>query len=165
MLRHLRLLPAAALLAGCSLLDVAPPTNSSTGIPYDLNKQMKATIDGIAWEAQIVSITQNENTIRFTGVLNVGQPSERSVILQFRKGIDGVQTFGDGGGTYAQVGVGNSNLQTWATRANGPTGSMSISLTGLNHYVGTFSFEAAGNYSNMVPETRSVTNGTFDVKF
>ena len=163
-MRRFALLLAASALCGCSsLLDVAPP--SSTTGPNDPSKQMSASIDGVFWFAQVVSVSQSASTIKFTGVLNLGQASERSIILQFQTGATGTQTFGNEGGVYAQVGVGNSNLNTWATKAAGPTGTVTLTTATINHFVGTFSFDAQSNFIDTNPFVRKVTAGVFDITF
>jgi hypothetical protein len=164
-MRRFPLAILAVALAGCSLLDVAPPTVSSTANPADLAKQMSATIDGVAWFAQFVAIQQADSTIQFTGVLNPGQSSERTIVLQFRKGRTGTQSFGNDGGTYARVAVGNSTIQSWITRAGGPTGEINVNVISTNHYTGTFSFDAAGSFADLTPAVRKVTSGIFDITF
>jgi hypothetical protein len=156
---------AGPSVSGCALLDVGDATITSTINQGDLAKQMSATIDGVTWFAQVVAIQQSDSTIQFTGVLNPGQTSERTITLQMQKGKTGTQTFGDASGAYAQVVVGNSTLQSWSTRAGGPTGTVTVNFLAANHYTGSFAFDAAANFSDLTPATRRVTGGVFDITF
>jgi hypothetical protein len=161
------LIPAFAALAasGCSL-NVPPPSQTSSENPIDLAKQMSASIDGVAWFAQVVVVERNSSTgnIRFTGVLNFGQVTERSIILQFKSGISGQQTL-SAGDAYAQVGVGNSTLQTWSTKSGGPVGTINVTIVSPTRLTGTFAFDASGNVNDLTPAVRRVTSGVFDVTF
>ena len=160
MQRILTILTAFAfivLLAGCSDDPASGNTNTSHGA-------MTAKVDGTAWDADNVTQATWENGVLGFGGAQINGGNNKQIIITGLVaepgnyaigGITGLQgNFSDGSGTSIRTFVATS-------------GTLVVEELSESGAKGTFSFQAkeqniGGSSGN---ETRSITDGTFDITF
>lgn len=148
----LLVLLAAAGTAACGG-GSSSPTQPAVG------GSMKATIDGQGWTATAVQAFHEGSLISVGGANAAGT----AIGLAFSDA--GPATYliqpTDAGAT-GSVTVGSTS---WIASAAGGTGTITVSALNSTHVAGTFSFVAPTFSSGVSPSSRTVTKGTFDVKF
>ena len=140
-----------ALTAGCN---GSSPTGP--GGPVG-TATFTATVDGVAWTADVVSAVRQSGAVVVTGA----DATPFSVQISFLEGSGSPIAISD---STPANGLVNDNLVFWATAAPGGTGSIEVTELTASGVKGTFSFTTGVNNAE-TPAVRVVTGGVFEVEF
>jgi hypothetical protein len=165
------------LLAGTmSLVALGACGGGDSGGPDGGSSGLTARVDGVRWEAEPISIAASAVAGVPGGLLVLGTETSggitRSVIVTLYN-VRGPGTYALGvgsevyGGT-GQVGEGTGNggdANSWITENTGDAGSVTITTLSGGRIKGTFAFVADTGHNNTTAETRTVTDGEFDLPF
>lgn len=138
------------LAAGCSSDDGNGLTTPGTG-----SGSMAARVDGATWTARSITASYLGGMLSLSG-------TDGTYTISLAATVQGpaVQDLTEGTG-FGAIAEGAS---TWYAVGEGGTGTMSISALTSSGATGTFSF-TAGPLPGGTGGTRSITSGTFDVRF
>lgn len=123
---------------------------------------MSATVAGSAWTAsEFVQASRSGNVLSISG-------SDGELQLQLtvpNVTITGVFNFGAGNPGVAQLIETASGSATWTSALVGGTGTLTLTTFTNERAAGTFNFSGIAADGTPAMGTRTVTNGTFDVRF
>lgn len=158
-MRHtsITVLSTALLIAACSSGGKSSPTSPNT--TTNTGRSMSASIDGTAWSTTIVGANPGAGYIIIAGASVGGQTT---VGLTIVTSGTGTQTIGPGSLTAGSVLIGS---QMWQANTSMGSGSVTLTTVTSNRVAGTFTFTAKGLGISVVPPTRVVTSGRFDVTY
>lgn len=138
---------------------VAPACSSSDDPagPDDAGGTISATVDGAAWSADALAMNNGflfgvEGTadgIRIALSVNLTEHTLPGTV-DLRSGSTGAQ-IGEGG-------------ETWYAVGSGGSGTLTVQTLTAERATGTFSFTGAG-VGGSATGTRTIVNGSFDVRF
>ena len=150
------LIALACIGVGCS----DDPASSGTNTP---NGSVSAKVNGSAWSASSVQATWQNNVLAIGGAQLNGSDNHQINItgLISKTGTYQLNPFAGLNASYTEAGAsgGSVNAKIFSV-TSGTLVVESLSTTGAS---GTFSFEAKDSQGGS--ETRSITDGKFNVKF
>jgi len=132
---------------------------SDNGAGPNGNGTVTAKIDGASWEA-----TAEVQATYISFVLSIGglDSQARQIVISIPN-VEVTGTFSFAG-AQAAVGVVTFGAQSWSTAIAGGGGTVTISTLSGSHAVGVFNFTAPASTGGATG-TKSVTSGTFDVRY
>jgi hypothetical protein len=153
---------AAVGLAACGGGDSGGPSGGGSGLT--------AKVDGVAWEAEPISIVAGAmaglpGALMILGTDNsTGESRSITITLQ---NISGTGTYAlgvgsdviGGSGLYGEAGEG------WITENTGAAGTVVLTTLSANRIAGTFEYVADPGNNNPVGGTHHITQGKFDLPF
>jgi len=148
----------------------APGTNTSlcSNVPGSpATGTLTARVDGIAWNAGSC-IAVNLSAPGVIGIGGLDSASNQIFGFATTRGV-GVTSIGPVSGTNALISIGGSAL--WQAVLSNGSGTVNITTlttnqaAGSNQAAGTFSFTLPPAANTTATGTKTVTNGSFDVRF
>lgn len=155
-MKSIRIPALAAILVLTTGCNGSSSTGPAGGGPGG-SSTFTATVDGVAWTADVVTAVRQSGVVVVTGA----DASVFSVQISF------LDTSGSPipiDGTTAANGVIQENSVFWSTALPGATGTIEVTELTSAGVQGTFSLTTGAN-SSATPAVRVITNGTFDVTF
>jgi len=146
----------------CLLVTALGCGGDNTGPNGQTNGDMSAKFDGSSWSSVATFATRNATN---AGTITaVSGADEHSIALAFAFVDTGVGTYTIDG-TSATNAVLTDGGKGWVASAVGGSGTVTVTTLDATHIVGTFAFSMTASPGTGATGTKSVTQGTFDVKF
>ena len=155
MMKFTRVLACAVLCVTVAACSDDDGTNNGGD---DEGNTMSATIDGIAWNANLAVQGTYQGGALVIGGTNTNQRGINIAIPQ----ISQTGTYDAGPGFNAVVTY-NIGQQAWVTSNVGGTGTVTVTQLSATHVKGTFSVTAVG--ASGAVGTKVITNGKFELDF
>jgi len=146
--RYAAFLLAFAIACGDSVTDPGAPESGT----------MTATIDGVSWSAIQVQ------GIRSGSVVSIAGSDALPLAVGFAVQNTGPGTYEIGPGQITSANVIESSTSTWTAGSAQGTGFVTLTTVTNNRAIGTFEF-VAELAQGTGAQTRTVTNGVFDVTY
>lgn len=123
-----------------------------------------ATIDGNPWNANLGKQSSFSNgTLEIGGIGDAG--GNRYLLELTVAGLTAPGTFPLGPQAGGSVGSVLTTTTLWTTTNPGGTGTVTVTLLTGTQILGTFSFTSISTEETGANATRTVTNGSFDIRF
>ena len=130
---------------------------------------MSATIDGTRWTAtsplgSASSFGGSQGVASISGLATGATPFTPGLFISISAPL-AVGTYTLNGSTFVSFSLMDGLALRWAAEPfrTGASGTLTLTAASATRLTGTFSFTAVATTSGLSPETRTVTNGTFDV--
>lgn len=148
---------ALGLAVACGSDSTGPDPDPT---PDPSNSSMSARIDGQPWTANV-----GIQAVRASGAIGLaGGNGDVIISLGFVGSGPGTFTIGGPSGANGTVSESNGTV-AWTTSAGGGSGSIVVTTLDDTRVAGTFSFVAPASAATSATGTRTVTEGTFNVRF
>ncbi|MDQ3697488.1 MAG: DUF6252 family protein [Gemmatimonadota bacterium] len=140
--------------------------NGPSGPPIG-SGQFTATIDGQAWESDLLSqaaVAGSPGTYTLTGGKVLSSTDFRGITLAlFNIGAAGTYPLGVGVFAFGGMGIVSEPGAAWSTPNSGAAGSITITTLTTTRIAGTFEFTTTTSLTPGATGTRTVTDGEFDL--
>ena len=146
----------------CLLVTALGCGGDNTGPNGQTDGDMTARIDGSSWSSVAAFVTRNATNAG--NIVAVSGADTHSIALAFAFVDAGVGTYTIDGTTPTNA-VLTDGGKGWVASAVGGSGTLTVTTLDATHIVGTFAFSMAPSDGTGATGTKSITQGTFDVKF
>jgi hypothetical protein len=147
----------------CLLVSALGCGGDNTGPNGQTNGDMTAKIDGSSWSSVATFATRNATNGGTIVALSGADANSTAIGMAF---VDtGVGTYTITGTSVTNADLIESGGHSWTAGSLGGSGTLTVTTLDATHVVGTFAFTMAPTSGTGASGTRSVTQGTFDVRF
>lgn len=130
---------------------------------------MRANVDGAPWNAVTVNgaaggFSGSQGVATISGLAAGATPFTPGLYLSFSAPL-ATGTYSVGGSAYVTFTVADGLNLRWTADPfrSGGSGTLTLTTASTTRLTGTFSFTAVAATAGISPETRTVTNGAFDL--